>query len=77
MPEQLSDRLSIVGHRTGRQTRQAENIAVDFRKTKSAQKSLFFEGVIMYNVLPDEVKRCERLDIFKRMLKEFIISSVT
>lgn len=77
MPEQLSDRLSIVGHRTNRQTRQAENIAVDFRKTKSAQKSLFFEGVIMYNALPDEVKRCERLDIFKRILKEFIISSVT
>lgn len=77
MPEQLKDRLSIVGHRTGRQTRQAENIAVDFRKTKSAQKSLFFEGVIMYNALPDEVKRCERLDIFKRILKEFIISSVT
>lgn len=37
MPEQLNDRLSIVEHRTGRQTKQAGSIVVDFRKTKSAQ----------------------------------------
>lgn len=76
MPELLKDRLCVVEHRTGRQTRQAGCIAVDFRRTKSAQKSLFFEGVKMYNSLPEEIRRCKCLVAFRRMLKDYILSSL-
>lgn len=60
-----------------RQTRQTGNIAIEFRRTRSAQKSLFYEGVSMYNALPAEIKQCDRLELFKRMLKEFVIIDVT
>jgi len=46
--------------------RQAGNIELQFRKTKSAQKSLFYEGVKMYNALPAEIKNCDRLDLMKK-----------
>jgi len=76
MPKQLCDRLRLVGDGSERQTRQSEDIAVKFRRTRSAQKSLFYEGVVMYNTLPAEIKHCDRLEVFKRMLREFVISDV-
>lgn len=76
MPEHLRNRLRIIGDESEKQTRQAGNIAIEFRKTRSAQKSLFYEEVLMYNALPDEIKRCDRLDIFERVLKRFIVSNV-
>jgi len=50
LPTQLRDKLQIVGNECTRETRQAGNIEFQFRKTKSAQKSLFYEGVKMYNM---------------------------
>lgn len=72
LPQQLSNKLVLVGGRT----RQAENIIIQFRKTRSAQKSLFYEGIKMYNAMPAEIRQCDRLLIFKRKLKEFIVTSV-
>lgn len=69
---QLSNKLELVGGRT----RQAENIIIKFRKTRSAQISLFYEGVKMYNAVPAGIKQCDRLIIFKRRLKEFILTSL-
>jgi len=76
MPEQLCNRLRIVGDGSERQTRQTGDIAIEFRRTRSAQKSLFYEGVLMYNALPTEIKHCDRLKTFKRVVKEFVISEV-
>lgn len=73
LPNQLGDRLEIVGDEGARVTRQAGNIELQFRKTKSAQKSLFYEGIKMYNVLPAEIKNCDRLELFKRRLKAHIL----
>lgn len=70
MPEQFSNRLRIIEEE--RETRQTGCIAIEFRKTRSAQKSLFYEGVIMYNALPPEIKQCSCLVSFKRMLKNFV-----
>lgn len=74
MPEHLGNKLVVVGEVSERQTRQSENIRIDFRKTRSAQKSLFYEGVKMYNAIPNELKRCDRLVVFKRMLKKHIMT---
>jgi len=30
----------------------------------------------MYNALPAEIKHCDRLETFKRVVKEFVISEV-
>lgn len=77
LPEQLSNRLRIVGEERERQTRQAGDIAIEFRRTRSAQKSLFYEGLLMYNALPAEIKHCDRFEQFRRMLKEFVMNEVT
>lgn len=76
LPEQLRNRLEIVGNESERQTRQAGDIAIKYRRTRSAQKSMFYEGVKMYNALPAEIKRNERIVPFKRMLKEYIVINV-
>jgi len=45
LPEQLGNKLVLVGNTNERRTRQADNIVIQFRRTKSAQKSLFYEGI--------------------------------
>jgi len=76
LPEQLNNKLVLVGNTIERQMRQTNNIVIQFRRTKSAQKSLFYEGIQMYNAMPSELKQCDRLTTFKRMLKEYIIPKV-
>lgn len=71
-PNNLSDRLEMISRKDGRKTRQDGTIAIKFCKTRSAQKSICYEGVKLYNALPAEIRSCERIDMFKRMLKEHI-----
>ena len=42
--------------------RQAGNIVIEYRRTRSAQKSMYYEGVKIYIALPTEVKSCERIE---------------
>jgi len=37
---------------------------------------MFYEGVKMYNSSPVELKQGEKLDKFKRMLKDYILSGI-
>lgn len=69
LPIELGNKIVLVEGRT----RQADNIMIQFRRTKSAQKSLFYEGIKMYNDIPTELKQCDSLIIFKRKLKEYIL----
>ena len=73
IPKGLARRLQVVRAGTGRVTRQADSIAIQFRRTRSAQKSMFYEGVKMYNELPMEIRECVGLVRYRRMLKEFIM----
>lgn len=74
--EHLRNKLLLVHDINIRQTRQAENIAIQLRKTNNAQKSLFYQGAIMYNALPLQIRRCNGILSFKRMLKVFILRNV-
>lgn len=76
LPKEFKNRLQIVRTKSGRETRQAENIVIQFRRTRSAQKSMYYEGVKIYNALPIELKGCEKVEQFKRMLKEYVVSTV-
>jgi len=70
----LKDRLEII--ESERETRQMGNIKLKFKKTKSAQKNMFYKGIKMYNALPAEIKSSERLEPFKRMLKTYVVANV-
>jgi len=72
----LSSKIEIVGRDCDRQTRQAGNIVVTLRRTRSAQKSLFYEGMKMYNSLPIKIKQCNKIVSFKRLLREYILGNV-
>jgi len=49
---------------------------LELGKTRSAQKSVFYEGVKMYNSLPADIKQSDRLKTFKRELKEYILNRI-
>lgn len=76
LPEALRNRLQIIGSKSERRTRQAGNIVIEFRKTRNARKSVFYEGVKTYNSLPDRIKQCEIVALFERSLKEFILDEM-
>lgn len=75
LPEQLKNKVVVVRDMNERQTRQSENKIIQFLKTRSAQKSVFY-GVRIYNAIPADLKHCDKIVTFKQMLKEFITSSV-
>jgi len=76
LPVLLRNKFAIVGNENQRLTRQAGNIMLELRKTRSAQKSLFYERVKMYNSLPANIKQSDRLKTFKQELKEYIIRRI-
>jgi len=50
-----------------------ENIRVlEFRKTRNARKSMFYEGAETYNSLPARIKQCDRLEIFERVKRVYL-----
>jgi len=51
LPVLLRDKFVVVGNEKQRRTRQAGNIVLQLRKSRSAQKSVFYEGIKMYNSL--------------------------
>ncbi|CAK9806438.1 hypothetical protein ANTPLA_LOCUS4886 [Anthophora plagiata] len=77
LPSTFRNKLALVGESNQRKTRQKGNIVVQLQKTCEAQRSVFYKGTKMYNVLSEEVKQCDRLNTFKRMLKDYVIHTVT
>lgn len=53
--------------------RQRGKLTIQFRRTNSAQESMFYKGVRTYNVLSIEIRRSERLEQFECMLKQHIL----
>jgi len=76
LPLSLRNKIEIVGSENQRRTRQAGNIVLEFRKTRNAQKNVFYEGTKLYNSLPLGIKECDGLKIFKCELKEYILNTV-
>jgi len=71
LPVSVRNKIEMVGEPDKRDG----NIVLGLRKTRNAQKSVFYEEVKCDNFLSLKIKRCDRLKLFKRELKEYIISS--
>lgn len=76
LPKQLCNKIQIIKDLGGAKTRQAENVRIEFRGTRNAQKSLFYEGIKMYNAIPTEAKKSTKLAVFKRLLRNYVSSTV-
>jgi len=73
----LSNRMMYIGNSNNGSTKRAENIVLNNRKIKSA-KSLFYEGIKMYNKLSSEIKQSNSLVTFKlNLLREYIIGAIS
>jgi len=66
LPVVLRNKIEIVESDSKRETRQVGNIVLEFRKTRNAQKSMFYEGVKINNSLPAIIKQCDEIQSFKR-----------
>jgi len=71
LPVSLRNKIEIVGSESQRQTGQAGNIVLGLRKTRNAQKSVFYRDV---QFLALGIKQCVGSKIFKRELKEYILN---
>jgi len=72
----LRNKVEIVGSSNQRCTRQAGRIALRLRKTKNAQKSVFYEEFKLYNALPPRIRECDKLNVFRRELKKYVLNTV-
>jgi len=71
----LRNEFVIVGNESQRLTRQAGNIVLE-NWNRNAQKSVFYEGLKMYNSLLVGIKQCDGLRTFKRELTECILNTI-
>jgi len=64
----LRNKIEIVGSESHMCTRQAGTIVLGFRKTRNAQRSVFYERTKLFNSLPPRIRGCGRLEVFRREL---------
>jgi hypothetical protein len=57
----------------GRALRYKDNLCLEHCKTKQAQDFVAFRGRKLYNSLPVNLRKCEDLRIFRRILKNFLL----
>lgn len=75
-PEYLRDFIIETGQVHGRETRNNRELRLPKYKTEKRKKSIFYEGIKMFNELPKETKQATNLCKFKRLCKDFIKSRV-
>jgi hypothetical protein len=71
-PIYLQNNIELVQYGEGVSTRHKGNIYINRCRTTEEQKMLWYEGLKMYNALPNEIKREDRLPNFRRMLAKHI-----
>jgi len=74
----LRDKFVIVGNENQRLTRQAGNIVLELRKTRSAErkKVCFMKELKCIISCQPNLKQSDRLKIFKHELKGYILSRI-
>ena len=57
-------------------TRQNSNLHLPQYRTSLKRNTISFQGPLLWNALPDKIKSCQSLNIFKRKLKLFLLSEL-
>jgi hypothetical protein len=68
----LTDNFSI----TGRNTRSASHLRIPHFLTVSAQRTLFYNGLQIYNSVPDSIKSLRSVSEFKSMLRAHVSRTI-
>ena len=70
MPQYLMREVEFVKDVHKYNTRQIENIKVNYCRTNTGQKSMTYKGYQIYNKLPKEIKTIDNICEFKRRLRK-------
>ena len=60
-----------------RSSRRKDHIVLPRVRTTQGKRSLVYEGVQMYNKLPDEIKGAISINIFKNKLKKYVLENIS
>ncbi|KAK9880077.1 hypothetical protein WA026_008588 [Henosepilachna vigintioctopunctata] len=72
-PDYLKDKLTRFSEVPDHNTRNRNNFMLDYRNTRTAQNSVFFRAVVLYNKLSTDLRRETKLKIFKRKLRRIYL----
>lgn len=75
-PQYLANKLEYNGNFHNRNTRNRQELRLPNLKTELARKSIFYNGIKMFNELPSEIRRQTELYSFKRMVKAYVLENV-
>lgn len=71
-PEYLTEQITYVREAQPYQLRNSENFRIERVSTSAMQRSLFFKGLQLYNLLPNEIKNEERNNVFRKYIVNFV-----
>lgn len=71
-PDYLIGQLNYVGEMQPYNLRNAEDFRLQRVTTTAMQRSLFFKGLKLYNMLPNYIKTERNINIFKRNISTFV-----
>ena len=71
-PEYLSNRIIYKYQTQNRTLRNSNDINLTDANKACSQNSLFYKGIKLFNSLPSEIKNCETISQFKKLLKKFV-----
>lgn len=71
-PEYLTEQLGYVREVQPYHLRNAENFRLPRAKTTAMQQSLFFKGLKLYNLLPNNIKTERNINISRRNITQFV-----
>lgn len=76
-PQYLCDQLEYVGEIQPYGLRNADNFRLQRVSTSAMQRSLFYKGLNMYNMLPTDAKNEGNIIAFKRKIIQFVKNNVS
>lgn len=71
-PEYLTEQIRYVREAQPYQLRNIEDFRIQRASTAAMQRSLFYNGLQLYNSLPNNVKTEHNINIFKRHIVNFV-----
>lgn len=71
-PKYLTENIMFVGDVQPYQLRNASDFRLQLHNTSAAQRTIFFKGLQLFNMLPDDTKEERNLKRFKKMCVEFV-----
>lgn len=71
-PRLLANDILKINEKHQYNTRSGTLISINHTKTHTAEKCITFKGYNWYNKLPENMKKENRLNVFRRLLKGYV-----